>query len=461
MQPRGRLQSFITQGTFMRNITRSTELFRRGRAVVTDGVSSPMRAFALVGGRPIIAASGKGSRLADADGNVYVDFLNSFGALILGHAHDEVVEAIARQAALGTAHGLSSALEYELAEKIVASTPALEKLRFVCSGTEAVMTAARIARAHTGRPRLLKFGGSYHGHSDALLANPENLETAAAKKGATQGITPQLNRDVLLCNYNDFERLEELFVRHGDEIAAVLVEPIATNMGFVKPLPGFHSRIRELCTRHGALFIFDEVVTAFRFNWGGICNTMGVDPDLITFGKIIGGGTPVGAYGGKARFMDQVAIGGKVFQSGTFAANPLTLAAGNAALDVLARPGFYADLEEKGAFLEATVAKQFAARGIPFHHARQGALSGVAFRDGSEPMRSLKDVKTQDYRLFSKVHGRMLDAGFLMAPSLEEPIFMSAAHSRDELARFAAALAESIAIEREDARRSAAMVLPI
>ncbi len=445
----------------MRNTVKSTALFERGRAVVIDGVSSPMRAFVQVGGHPIAAASGKGSRLTDVDGNVYVDFLNSFGALILGHAHDEVVAAITRQAALGTAHGLSTGLEYELAEKIVSSTPAIEKLRFVCSGTEAVMTAARIARAHTGRPYLLKFGGSYHGHSDALLANPENLTTTAAKKGTTLGIASQLNREVLLCDYNDSEQLEALFERHGAEIAAVLVEPIATNMGFVKPQPGFHRQIRELCTRHGALFIFDEVVTAFRFNWGGVCNTMGIDPDLITFGKIIGGGTPVGAYGGKARFMDQVSIGKKVFQSGTFAANALTMAAGNAALDVLARPGFYQEMEDKGAFLEAAVTRQFSEQGIPFHYARHGALSGIAFRDGGEPMQSQKDVKTQDYRLFSKVHGRMLNAGFLMAPSLEEPIFMSAAHSREDLTRFALALADAISSELEDARRTQAQVLSV
>jgi glutamate-1-semialdehyde 2,1-aminomutase len=441
----------------MKNNRKSSELFTRGRAVVPDGVSSPMRAFAQVGGRPIVAVSGKGSRVTDADGNTYVDFLNCFGALILGHAHDEVVQAISRQASLGTAYGLSTEAEYELAEKIVRSTPAIERLRFVCSGTEAVMTAARIARAHTGRSCLLKFRGAYHGHSDALLANPENLSTAAAKKGTTLGIAAQLNRDVLLCDYNDAAQLESLFEQHGHEIAAVLVEPIATNMGFVKPLPGFHALIRRLCDRHGALFIFDEVVTGFRFTWGGIGKTMDIDPDLVTFGKIIGGGTPVGAYGGKARFMEHVAIGGKVFQSGTFSANPLTMAAGNAVLDVLARPGFYESLEKKGAWLEAEIKRHFAERGIPFLYTRHGALSGVAFRNSRTPMTGYADVKTQDYRLFAKVHARMLERGFLMAPSLEEPFFMSAAHTDEELSAFAAALADSIEIER---REAAAMVVP-
>lgn len=407
-----------------------------------------MRAFAQVGGEPIVAVSGKGSRVTDADGNVYVDFLNCFGALLLGHAREEVVEAITRQASLGTAYGLSTELEYQLAEKILSSTPSLEKIRFVCSGTEAVMTAARVARAHTGRPYLLKFRGAYHGHSDALLANPESLEATTAKKGMTLGLAAQLNREVLLCDYNDPQGLEELFRRHGDEIAAVLVEPISTNMGFVKPQPGFHRLIRGLCDKYGSLFIFDEVVTGFRFNWGGICNTLDIDPDLITFGKIIGGGTPVGAYGGKARYMEHVAIGHKVFQSGTFAANPLTLAAGNATLDVLARPGFYQELESKGAWLEAAITRLFEEKGIPFVYTRHGALSGVAFRDNREPMRSYKDVKSQDYRLFSRVHKRLLASGFLIPPSLEEPLFMSAAHSLEDLGSFAEALAEAIASQR-------------
>jgi glutamate-1-semialdehyde 2,1-aminomutase len=428
--------------------SKSADLFNRGRALIPDGVSSPMRAFAQVGGNPLVAVSGKGSRITDADGRSYVDFLSSFGALILGHAREEVVAAIARQAAVGTAYGLSSELEYELADKIVRSTPDIDQIRFVCSGTEAVMTAARIARAHTGRSLLLKFGGAYHGHADALLASPQNLDASGARnKGDTHGIPAQLHREVVLCDYNDMDRLQEIFKAHGDDIAAVLVEPIATNMGLVKPLAGFHRLIRELCTRHGALFIFDEVVTGFRFNFGGVCNSFDIDPDLVTFGKIIGGGTPVGAYAGKARFMRNVAIGNKVFQSGTFAANPLTMAAGNAALDVLARPGFYQELEDKGALLESSLKNQFAAKGIPFQVARHGALAGVAFRNSSEPMKSHKDVKTQKYDLFRKVHERLLKRGFLIAPSLEEPLFLSAAHSKEELISLAETMAVSIEAE--------------
>lgn len=426
--------------------TKSAELFDRGRKVIPDGVSSPMRAFALVGGNPICAASAKGTKVTDADGNVYTDFLNAFGGLILGHARDEVVEAISRQVSKGSVYGLSTELEYQLAEKIVASTPALEQVRFVCSGTEAVMTAARIARAHTGRKLLLKFGGAYHGHSDVLLASPNNIGQGTGTKGGTQGISDHLNREILLCEYNDMVELERLFATHGDDIAAVLVEPVATNMGLVKPLPGFHQLIRDLCDKHGSLFIFDEVVTAFRGQFGGVCTSMGIDPDLITFGKIIGGGTPVGAYGGKARFMKHVAIGSSVFQSGTFAANPMTMAAGNATLDVLSQPGCYERIEERGAWLEDAIKEQFAARDIPFLCTRYGALVGVAYRGGHAPMRDYKDVKTQQYEVFQKVHRRLLERGYLTAPSLEEPFFVSAAHSREDILGFAQVLAESIAL---------------
>lgn len=425
--------------------TQSAEWFIRGRALIPDGVSSPMRTFAQVGGNPIVAQSGKGARIFDVDGREYVDFLNSFGALILGHAHPKVAAAIAHQAVLGTSYGISTVQEYELADKIVASTPAIEQVRFVCSGTEAVMTATRIARAHTGRNLIVKFGGAYHGHSDALLASPQNIDTAVARnKGITRGIAARLNREVVLCDYNDMEGLETLFTRLGADIAAVLVEPVATNMGLVLPLPGFHQLIRTLCDRHGALFIFDEVVTGFRFHFGGVCTSFGVDPDLVTFGKIIGGGTPVGAYAGKKRFMQNVAIGNGVFQSGTFAANPLTIAAGNAMLDVLAQPGFYDALESKGAFLEAALNGQFAARDIAFKVTRHGALLGVAFRASAEPMRSYQDVKTQQYDVFRHVHQKLMARGFLIPPALEEPLFLSAAHTRADLAALADAMAESI-----------------
>ena|SRR3569833_522857 len=430
----------------MREHSRSDELFDRGRKVIPDGVSSPMRAFAQVDGTPICLRSAQGARVVDVDGNGYVDFLNGFGALILGHAPPSVVAAIQRQAAQGTLYGLSSELEFELAKKIVGSTPALDSIRFVCSGTEAVMTAVRIARSHTGRTLLLKFRGSYHGHSDPLLANPLNVLTledgGGGRKGVTRGISAQANREVLLCEYNDERELATAFALHGSSIAAVLVEPHATNMGLVKSRPAFIERLRALCDQHGSLLIFDEVVSGFRLRYGAVCTTFGIDPDLITFGKIIGGGTPVGAYGGRAAYMKQVALDGAVFQSGTFAANPLTMAAGLANLTVLASPGFYDSLESKGAFVESQLRAGFADYGIPYQINRAGSLLGIAFRGNSAPLSDYRDVKTQEYEVFRRFHKRMLDKGFLLPPSLEEPIFISAAHSEEDLRGFAHAACE-------------------
>ncbi|MDO8696170.1 MAG: hypothetical protein A2Y50_03750 [Pseudomonadales bacterium RIFCSPLOWO2_12_59_9] len=426
----------------MRSTQTSAHLFELASSVIPDGVSSPMRAFRNVGGNPICAAQAKGSTITDVDGNTYTDFLCAFGALLLGHAREEIVTAITQQAALGTVYGLTSPLEHQLAQRIIASTPAIEQIRFVCSGTEAVMTATRIARAHTGRDLLVKFVGSYHGHSDLLLASPSS--GGGNNKGVSQGIADSVNRDVVLCQYNDMSQLISIFKEHGNKVAAVIVEPYATNMGFVRPQEGFMALIRQLCDQYGALFIFDEVVTGFRFNFGGICTTMNIDPDLVTFGKIIGGGTPVGAYAGKARFMQHVAIGNSVFQSGTFAANPLTMAAGNAALDVMEKPGFYAEMERKGAVLEAAIKSSFSANNIPFLFTRFGALGGVAYRDSHQALKSYKDVKTQHYDIYTKTHQVMRDKGFLMAPSLEEPIFISAAHTDTDLQGFAAALGESI-----------------
>src|SRR3990167_9117218 len=399
---------FNRETTRMRSTKTSAHLFELGRSVIPDAVSSPMRAFQQVGGNPICFAAAKGSKITDVDGNVYIDFLNAFGALLLGHGREEISAAISRQAAQGTVVGLTSPLEHQLARRIVASTPAIEQIRFVCSGTEAVMTATRIARAHTGKDLLVKFVGSYHGHSDVLLATPS---TAGIKtKGVTQGISPNLGREILLCQYNDANQLKSLFKAHGANIAAVIVEPYA--------------------------------------------------PDMVTFCKIIGGGTPIGAYAGKARFMQHVAIGNSVFQSGTFAANPLTMAAANAALDVLEQPGFYEEMERKGQVLDSAIRDEFNASNIPFLFTRFGALGGVAFRDSHRAMKSYQDVKNQHYEVYTKTHQLMLDKGFLMAPSLEEPIFLSAAHSDQDLKGFAAALGESVSEALAAHRQAFPVLLP-
>lgn len=419
----------------------SKSLFKAANDVIPNGVSSPMRAFSLVGGNPIILESAKGSKIVDVEGREYIDFLSGFGAIFLGHARKEISNSVAEQLDKGLVVGLSTAKENELAKKIVESTPAIDKLRFVCSGSEAVMTALRIARAYTNRKLLLKFVGSYHGHADALLAQPKG-EANVVVKGATNGV---VENDVILCEYNNSEQMRQIFLERGEEIAAVIVEPVATNMGLVKPLSNFHKDIRQLCNDYGSLFIFDEVVTGFRFRFGGVSEMFNVDPDLTTFGKIIGGGTPIGAYGGKEKYMKLVEIGNQVFQSGTFAGNPITMTAGNAALDIMAQPGFYEAMEEKGAFLESEIKQSFAKHDVPFHFSRIGALGGIAFRQSNEDMKNYSDVKGQDFETFKNVHLDMRNKGFLIAPSLEEPIFLTDAHTKDDISRFASALAETIA----------------
>lgn len=419
----------------MRSTLESSKAFTSGKKYVPDGVSSPMRTFSLVGNNPLVIDSATGSKIRDIDGNIYTDFLSGFGALYLGHARSEINDAIKNQLDKAIIYGLTNELEYSLAKKIVDSTPAIDSIRFVCSGSEAVMTAVRIARAHTERKTLVKFVGSYHGHTDPLLALPKSDKTIKTK-GATDGTT---ENHVLLCDYNNSQQLEDIFKKNPDSIAAVIVEPIATNMGFVMPKEGFHQSIRALCDQYGALFIFDEVVTGFRFTFGGVSQLFDIDPDLTTFGKIIGGGTTIGAYAGKAQFMDNVKIGNRVFQSGTFSGNPLSMAAGNAALDILAKPGFYSEMEAKGALLESEIERNFLAHDIPFNFSRFGSLSGTSFKADSNVMTNYSDVQSQFYDVYREVHRLMLDKGFLIAPSLEEPIFLTAAHSNKDIKEFSQA----------------------
>jgi glutamate-1-semialdehyde 2,1-aminomutase len=430
----------------MRQTQLSSQQFARGNQFIPNGVSSPMRTFSLVGNNPIIIKTAKGSTITDIDNNHYTDFLSGFGALFLGHAREEINNAVKAQLDNGLIYGLTTELEYNLAQKIVESTPAIDSLRFVCSGSEAVMTAVRIARAHTERKTIVKFVGSYHGHTDPLLALPTSSDTVKTK-GATDGT---VENHVIVCEYNNSQQLEDIFKQNPDSIAAVIVEPIATNMGFVPPVAGFHQSIRSLCDQYGALFIFDEVVTGFRFTFGGVSQLFDIDPDLTTFGKIIGGGASIGAYAGKAEFMDNVKIGNRVFQSGTFAGNPVSMAAGNAALDLMAMPGFYSEMDAKGALLEESIKKAFAEHNIPFLFNRFGCLSGISFREQNAIMSNYSDVQTQLYDVYRDVHSSMLEKGFLMAPSLEEPIFLTAAHSSEDINRFARAIGASIASALED-----------
>lgn len=424
----------------MINEAKLSKILSKTEKYIPNGVSSPMRSFSQVGGIPIVAAKAKGSKIYDEYNRAYVDFLSAFGANYLGHAREEIVAAVTEQIQRGLVYGVSSEVEGDLAEMIVNSTPAIDQIRFVCSGSEAVMTAVRIARAYTERKLVLKFVGSYHGHVDAMLAMPET-PNGIKTKGATSGIT---EKDVIVCEYNNIDQLNQIFTEYGNRIAAVIVEPVATNMGLVKPLQHFHSTIRQLCTNSGALFIFDEVVTGFRFRFGGVSSQFNVDPDLTTFGKIIGGGAPIGAYAGKRKFMEMVEIGNKVFQSGTFAANPLSMAAGKAALTLLAGKDFYTNMERKAVHLENEIRRTFEQYSVPYHFSRYGALAGIAFKDSAVDMKNYQDVKQQDYDTYKRVHMSMRERGFLMAPSLEEPIFLTDAHSYEEITEFSQNIAQSI-----------------
>jgi glutamate-1-semialdehyde 2,1-aminomutase len=424
----------------------SQEIYRRATDVLVGGVNSPVRAFRAVGGDPIIVERAEGARLWDADGNEYLDYVCSWGALILGHAHPKVVEAIADQARRGTSYGMPTELEAELGARIRAAIPSCEKVRFVSSGTEATMSAVRLARAVTGRDLIVKFEGCYHGHADSFLSEAgSGLATLGI--AACPGVPQALAALTLNAPYNDTAAVEKLFDLHRDKIAAVIVEPVAANMGVVPPAPGFLQQLRALRTRHGALLIFDEVITGFRLCYGGAQNQFGITPDLTTLGKIIGGGLPVAAYGGRRDLMDRVAPLGPVYQAGTLSGNPLAMRAGLATLDLLAAPGFYEALDARAKRLGDGIAAALAATGAPATAARVGSLLTLFFT--SEPVRDYSGAKKSDTRRFATFFHAMLDRGIFLAPSQFEALFVSAAHSDSDIARTIAACRESLTSVQE------------
>lgn len=433
---------------------RSRRLFEAGTRYLPRGVSSPIRTFQEVESCPIVVAAAQGARMRDVDGNEYVDLVCALGPLILGHGASAVTEAIVRQLDAGTVYATPAAVEYQLAERIIDSTSCLEQIRFVCSGTEAVMTAVRLARAATGREQIVKFRGSYHGHADALMGKKRALDgDAGALRRA--GVDPHVEASTILLDYNDVDGVKEAFHAAGAEIATVVVEPYACNMGLVLPQPGFLEALRSCCDQAGALLIFDEVVTGFRFCYGSVSNILGVEPDLITFGKIIGGGTPIGAYAGKRRHMRLLEGAQGVFQGGTFAGNPLSMAAGVATLEQLLAPGFYERLEELGGLVEREVTAGFASRGIPYGLVRKGSVGSFVLIPGGPPPRDHADAQRQDAALFGRFHLEMMLKGFLLAPAVDEPFFLSSAHTEDNARAFAAAAVEVLAElgARSDRRR--------
>jgi glutamate-1-semialdehyde 2,1-aminomutase len=424
----------------------SEEIFRRATDVLVGGVNSPVRAFRAVGGDPIVVDRAAGSRLWDADGNEYIDYVCSWGALILGHAHPKVVETISMQAHRGTSYGMPTELEVELASKIRTALPSCEKVRFVSSGTEATMSAVRLARAATGRDLIIKFEGCYHGHSDSFLSEAgSGLATLGI--AACPGVPQALAALTLNAPYNDVAKLEKLFDRHRDQIAAVIVEPVAANMGVVPPAPGFLQNLRELTTRHGALLIFDEVITGFRICYGGAQTVFGIVPDLTTLGKIIGGGLPVAAYGGRRDLMDRVAPLGPVYQAGTLSGNPLAMSAGIATLDLLAAPGFYESLEARSKRLGDGITTVLRESGAAATTARVGSLLTIFF--SREPVRDYAGAKKCDTSRFAAFFRAMLERGVFLAPSQFEALFVSAAHSDADIDGTIAAFRQSLESAQE------------
>ncbi len=420
----------------------SESLFGAAQRVIPGGVNSPVRAFRGVGGTPFFVARAQGARLVDVDGRSYLDFLGSWGPLILGHAAPAVVEAVTEAAQRGTSYGAPTAGEVEMAEVISAVVPSMEMVRLVSSGTEAAMSAIRLARGATGRDVIIKFDGCYHGHADSLLVK-------AGSGGATFGVPDSLGVPAALAAltltapFNDLEAVRRLFSAGGGEIAAVIVEPVAGNMGVVPPAAGFLAGLRKLCTAHGALLIFDEVITGFRVARGGAQARYGIRPDLTCLGKIIGGGLPVGAYGGPRELMERVAPLGGVYQAGTLSGNPLAVAAGLATIHALGDPAVYDRLERLGRLLERGIAEAAAGAGVPLTVNRVGSMLTAFFTDG--PVTDYASAKRADTARYARFFHAMLEQGVFLAASQFEAAFVSLAHTERDLEEAALACRRALA----------------
>jgi glutamate-1-semialdehyde 2,1-aminomutase len=430
--------------------SKSARLFAEAQQVIPGGVNSPVRAFRGVGGTPRFIASGNGAWMTDADGNRYLDYVLSWGPLALGHAHPGVVAALTEALARGTSYGAPTALESELAERIIATVPSVEMIRFVNSGTEATMSALRLARATTGRDKIVKFAGCYHGHADMLLVQAGS-GVATLGLPDSPGVPRSATANTLTAEYNDLAVVRALFEQYPDDIAAIIVEPIAANMGFVLPAPGFLRGLQGVCRQYGALFILDEVMTGFRVAPGGAQSAWDLDPDITCLGKVIGGGLPVGAYGGKREIMRQVAPAGPMYQAGTLSGNPLAMTAGLATINAWLAPGVFAAAAEQTTRLAAGLQTSADAAGVPLQSGHAGTMFGFYFLNASGA--AITDYATArqyaDTQRYTRFFHTLLDQGIYFAPSQFEAAFMSSAHTPadiDDTIGKAAAVMETLAV---------------
>ncbi len=423
-------------------MSRNADLFARSQTFIPGGVNSPVRAFRSVGGTPPFFERGLGARLWDADGREYIDYVGSWGPAILGHAHPKVVRAVQARAALGLSFGAPTELELELAERLNRLLPSLEKVRLVSSGTEATMSAIRLARGYTGRAKFIKFEGCYHGHADYLLVKAGSGALTFGHP-TSAGVPADIAAHTLVLDYNDLAGVEACFRANGQDIAAVIVEPVAGNMNLIKPAPGFLEGLRRLCTQHGAVLIFDEVMTGFRVGLTGAQGHYGITPDLTTLGKVIGGGMPLGAFGGRADIMDQLAPLGPVYQAGTLSGNPVAVAAGLATLEEIARPGFFEALSAATRNLVEGFKQAAQSAGAAFSADGLGGMFGIYF--SAVPPRSHAEVMSCDRERFNRFFHAMLDAGVYLAPSAFEAGFVSAAHGPQDIAATLAAARQAFA----------------
>ncbi|MEE8547553.1 MAG: glutamate-1-semialdehyde 2,1-aminomutase [bacterium] len=413
-------------------MSKSSDLFSKSRELIPGGVNSPVRAFRSVGGEPLFISRAFGSKIEDADGNTYIDYVGSWGPMIVGHAHKEVLTAITDIAERGTSFGAPTETELTLAQMVIEAVPSMEMVRMVNSGTEATMSAIRLARGATGRDKIVKFNGCYHGHSDGLLVK---AGSGALTLGVpdSPGVPEDYAKNTLISEYNDLDSVKVHFDRNPGEIAAVILEPIPGNMGVMIPAEGFLEGLRDITQKNGALLIFDEVMSGFRVALGGAQELFGIDPDLTALGKIIGGGLPVGAYGGKARYMTQMAPEGPIYQAGTLSGNPLAMAAGIATLNILKRPGTYESLEKTSAALADGLANVNSSLGVDFAFNRIGSMFTTFFTTG--PVNNFAGAKSSDTEKFGKYFLGILKEGIYLAPSQFEAAFVSLAHTDEDVAR--------------------------